>query len=62
MKENTTDEKMFGSDQSYQRMVAEVEDYAILMMDVSGNIKNWNRGAEKIKGYTEKEILGRNFN
>ena len=62
MKDNTTNEKLFGSDQSYQRMVAEVEDYAILMMDASGNIKNWNKGAEKIKGYTEKDILGRNFN
>jgi PAS domain S-box-containing protein len=42
-------------------MVEEVEDYAILMLDAEGHIMNWNRGAEKIKGYTEQEIVGRHF-
>ena len=42
-------------------MVEEVEDYAILMLDGEGHILNWNRGAEKIKGYTESEIVGRHF-
>ncbi len=31
------------------------------MLDVDGLICSWNRGAEKIKGYTAKEILGRHF-
>lgn len=42
-------------------MVEEVEDYAILMLDAEGHILNWNRGAEKIKGYTEREIVGKHF-
>jgi PAS domain S-box-containing protein len=42
-------------------MVEEVEDYAILMLDADGHIMNWNRGAEKIKGYNEQEIIGRHF-
>lgn len=45
----------------YHKMVDEVQDYAILLLDRDGFIMNWNKGAEKIKGYTEKEILGRNF-
>jgi PAS domain S-box-containing protein len=49
------------SDEIYQRMIIEIVDYAILMMDRSGNIMNWNRGAEKIKGYTADEIIGKNF-
>lgn len=49
------------SEQTYQRMIAEIEDYAILMMDPAGTILNWNRGAEKIKGYTAEEVLGKNF-
>lgn len=49
------------SDETYQRMIIEIEDYAILMMDPSGNILNWNRGAEKIKGYKADEIIGKNF-
>ena len=49
------------TDETYQRMVIEVEDYAILMIDPSGTIMNWNRGAEKIKGYKAEEIVGKNF-
>lgn len=45
----------------HQHMVSEVEDYAILFMDEDGFIKNWNKGAEKIKGYTASEIIGKNF-
>jgi len=45
----------------YQRMINEVEDYAILMMNKEGIIQNWNKGAEKIKGYTANEIIGKNF-
>lgn len=45
----------------YHRMIEEVEDYAILMLDPAGHIVSWNRGAEKIKGYKEGEVLGRHF-
>ena len=45
----------------YQKMIAEVQDYAIIMLDADGNIINWNKGAEKIKGYTAEEIMGKNF-
>jgi PAS domain S-box-containing protein len=45
----------------YHKMIDEVEDYAILMMDPQGNILNWNKGAEKIKGYKEHEIVSKNF-
>lgn len=49
------------SEERYHKMIEEVQDYAIVLLDTEGVIINWNRGAEKIKGYTEKEILGRNF-
>lgn len=45
----------------FQRMIEEVEDYAIILLNTEGNILNWNKGAEKIKGYREDEILGKNF-
>jgi len=45
----------------YQKMIEEIEDYAIIVMDEKGYIMNWNRGAEKIKGYTEKDIIGKHF-
>ncbi|WP_342646680.1 ATP-binding protein [Mucilaginibacter sp. CSA2-8R] len=43
------------------KMVEEIEDYAILLLDENGNIENWNKGAEKIKGYKASEIIGKNF-
>src|SRR5690348_8428922 len=45
----------------YHRMIEEIEDYAIILLDKNGFIRNWNKGAEKIKLYTEKEILGKHF-
>lgn len=45
----------------YQKMVEEVEDYAILLLSKQGDIDNWNKGAEKIKGYRAEEIIGKNF-
>lgn len=49
------------SEERYHKMIAEVEDYAIILLDREGNILNWNKGAENIKGYSEKEIVGKNF-
>ena len=42
-------------------MISEVEDYAILLLDKDGFIQNWNKGAERIKGYKANEIVGRSF-
>ncbi|RZJ57743.1 MAG: PAS domain S-box protein, partial [Flavobacterium sp.] len=49
------------SEERYHKMVEEVQDYAIVLLDRDGYILNWNRGAENIKGYSEKDILGKNF-
>lgn len=45
----------------FNRMVHEIEDYAILLLDDTGRIENWNLGAELVKGYREEEIVGKNF-
>jgi PAS domain S-box-containing protein len=49
------------SEERYHKMVEEVEDYAIILLDQNGIIQNWNVGAEKIKGYKENEIVGKSF-
>lgn len=54
-------EELRKSEERYHRMVAEVEDYAIILLDREGNIENWNKGAEKIKGYSADDIVGKNF-
>ncbi len=45
----------------HRKMIAEIQDYAIILLDIDGTVLTWNAGAEKIKGYKEAEILGQNF-
>jgi PAS domain S-box-containing protein len=45
----------------YQLMVESVRDYAIFMLDPNGHIASWNRGAQRIKGYSADEIIGSHF-
>lgn len=49
-------------EQLRQRMIEEVQDYAIILLDTDGTILTWNKGVEKIKGYKQDEIVGQNFN
>ncbi|HEU4884388.1 MAG TPA: PAS domain S-box protein [Longimicrobium sp.] len=42
-------------------LVDSVQDYAIFLLDSDGHILTWNRGAERIKGYTPREIIGQHF-
>ena len=45
----------------YRRLVANVRDYAIFMLDPAGYILSWNTGARHLKGYEPEEIIGRHF-
>lgn len=61
MHKNPSEINTFLTQQRYLKMIEEVQDYAIILLDKDGIIQNWNKGAEKIKGYTEKEALGQSF-
>lgn len=54
-------EKLRRSEERYHKMIAEVQDYAILMLNLKGEIQNWNAGAELIKGYQSDEVIGKSF-
>ncbi len=56
-----TNEELKKSEERYIKMTEEVQDYAIILLDVDGTILNWNKGAQNIKGYAENEIIGQNF-
>ena len=45
----------------YRRLVDSVSDYAIFALDAKGYVSSWNPGAQRIKGYTGDEIIGRHF-
>lgn len=49
------------SEERHHKMIDEIQDYAILLLSSEGIIQNWNKGAEKIKGYTEQEVIGKSF-
>ena len=49
------------SEERYRLLVEGATEYAIFMLDTSGNIISWNIGAERILGYQEAEILGQHF-
>ena len=47
--------------EQFHILVDSVEEYAIYLLDPDGNVISWNTGAEKIKGYSAEEIVGKNF-
>ena len=49
-------------EQLHKLMIEEVQDFAIILLDLDGTILTWNKGVEKIKGYKAQEIIGQNFN
>jgi PAS domain S-box-containing protein len=49
------------SERRFRLLVEGVVDYAIYMLDVNGTIVNWNKGAERAKGYRPDEVIGRHF-
>jgi PAS domain S-box-containing protein len=49
------------SEERFRLLVQGVKDYAIFMLDAGGYIATWNAGAERIKGYSDGEIIGKHF-
>jgi len=49
------------SELSFRLLVDSIKDYAIVMIDPAGRVVSWNKGAERIKGYSRKEIVGKDF-
>jgi PAS domain S-box-containing protein len=55
------EEALRESEERFRLLVQSAKDYAIFMLDPKGNIATWNEGAQRIKGYTAQEIIGRHF-
>jgi PAS domain S-box-containing protein len=75
MGQKIVDESPFGSSPSvlggqahlgstehqFKRLLEGVRDCAIYMLDAQGHVISWNPGAERIKGYSAEEIMGRHL-
>ena len=60
-KRKQAEEALQVSEQRFRLLVGSVADYAIFMLDPEGRVSTWNQGAERIKGYSAEEIIGRHF-
>ena len=49
------------AEQRYRLLVDSVQDYSIFSLDPNGYVTSWNSGAQRIKGYTAEEIIGKHF-
>ncbi|MBB4234219.1 bifunctional diguanylate cyclase/phosphodiesterase [Rhizobium esperanzae] len=49
------------AERNFKLLVQGVTDYAIYMLDPDGKVSNWNAGAERTKGYSADEIVGKDF-
>ena len=54
-------EELRRSEERFRLLVEGIADYAIFMLDAEGFVTSWNSGAERIKGYSAEEIIGRHY-
>ncbi|HVL80664.1 MAG TPA: PAS domain S-box protein [Actinomycetota bacterium] len=50
-----------GHEDMYPMLLDSIQEHAVVLLDVSGRVLMWNAGAERLKGYTADEIVGRDF-
>jgi PAS domain S-box-containing protein len=55
------EERLRESEERFRLLVDGVLDYAIYMLDPDGMVASWNPGAQRMKGYTRGEIIGRHI-
>ena len=56
-----SNESLRSSEDRYRLLVEGVNDYAIFMLDPDGTVQTWNSGAERLKGFKTREIVGKSF-
>lgn len=60
-KKLTSNTDLHATAEQFHILVDSVEEYAIYLLDANGTVISWNTGAEKIKGFSTEEIIGKNF-
>src|SRR5258708_15200114 len=56
-----TKRALYESERRFRLLASGITDYAINMLDTNGIVASWNRGAQRIKGYTADEVIGQHF-
>jgi PAS domain S-box-containing protein len=55
------EEALRQTEERFRLLIEGVVDYAIYMLDPQGVVASWNAGAQRIKGYSRDEIVGKHF-
>jgi PAS domain S-box-containing protein len=58
---SSQEEAPFPPENIYRLLVEQTKDYALFALDTHGNVRTWNAGAERLKGFRAQEILGKHF-
>lgn len=54
-------DRLAESQEQLKLVVEGAKDFAMFTIDPSGNVLSWNKGAERLLRFSEKEIIGKNF-
>jgi PAS domain S-box-containing protein len=49
------------SEENLRSLFQGVKDYAMMSLDAAGRVTTWNEGAQRIEGYSAREIIGQDF-
>jgi len=55
------DRKLHRTDERYRLMIEGSTDHALFTVDSAGRVNSWNPGAERLLGYAESEITGKDY-
>jgi PAS domain S-box-containing protein len=58
---NRSSEALRVSEDQLRLLVEGARDYSVVMLDPEGRVAAWNAGAQRLKGYSADEIIGRHF-
>ena len=61
MKKNKKRAALVDPRERLQLLLENTKEYAIIVLDTNGRVEDWNKGAKHLLGYTDKEIVGKNF-
>jgi len=52
---------LYQSETRYHALLNSINEYAITIFDPDGRVVSWSKGAEKIKGYSSVDVLGKHL-
>jgi formate hydrogenlyase transcriptional activator len=58
LRDKTADSSLDAKDPTKSSVPAWVQDYALFLLDVDGNVVAWYAGAERVYGYKSDEVIG----